>query len=93
MEKKITSLNQLLKHSPHCHPVTKKRYNFGKDEYAWYWIYLKNGSIFNTYDWYVVSSGSYYSCWKNFYYAGDPDHKGLRIKNKQIKKVVCWKIR
>jgi hypothetical protein len=82
-------LNSLLKHRPGCHPIIKRKYDFSEDKYAWYWIYLKDGSVFNTYDWYVASSGPLYTHWKNFYYA---DHKGLKIKNKWIKKVVCWKV-
>ena len=85
-------LESLLKHYPGIHPIIKRKYDFSEDKYAYYWIYLKDGTVFNTYDWYVVSSGSIYTHWKNIYYGDDSDHKGIKIKNKWIKKVVCWKV-
>ena len=85
-------LDKLLHHHPGCHPIIKRKYDFSEDKYAWYWVYLKDGSMFNTYEWYVESSGPLFTIWKNMYYGNDPDGPVIRVKNRWIKKVVCWKV-
>ena len=85
------SLSNLIKHRPGSHPITKKHFDFSNDRYAWYWIYLKTGRVFNTYDWYIAYRTKSFVAWKNYYYLNNSPI--IRTSYKKIKKVICWRTR
>ena len=78
-------------HSKGIHPVLKRHFDFTNDRYSWYWIYMKAGYIFNTYDWYIDKVTKNYVIWRNIYCYGEEDEPIIKVQFKSIRKVICWK--